>query len=147
MKLKVALSILFVVTILFTSSAIARNTKVELSVKTAVTEGEMSENLLDVPYFMKGQKHPKVKKSFSTVKSNQKGRAFGRSDEEACQVAFINSLLSLQKRAQSEDADAIINIISVTRNNKFESATKFQCVAGTFVSHVALKGELVKFAK
>ncbi|VAX21372.1 hypothetical protein MNBD_NITROSPINAE02-2078 [hydrothermal vent metagenome] len=147
MKLKITLSALFVVTALFASSATARNTKVELSVKKAATEGEMHENLLDVPYFMKGQKHPKVKKSLITVKSNQKGRAFGRSDDEACQVAFINSLLSLQKRAQNEDADAIINIISVTRNSKFESSTKFQCVVGTFVSHVALKGELVKFAK
>jgi hypothetical protein len=50
----------------------------------------------------------------------------------------------LQERAQDEGGDAIVDIVSITRRKKTESASEFRCVAGALIVHVGLRGTIVR---
>jgi len=132
---------------LFVSDAQARNTERLIDVTAAVESAMGKAKLLDVPFYMKGQKHPKVKTKLGNYMSTRKSRGAFRSDLESCKITFLSALISLQKRARKEGGDAIINIISVTKDQEFESATQFRCVAGAIIVHVALRGDVVIFSK
>jgi hypothetical protein len=103
--------------------------------------------LLDVPFYMKGQKHPKVKKTLSEVNTDRSTRGAFRSDSASCQVAFLSALLVLQQRAMDKGGNAIIDIVSTTRGKRTESATEYRCLAGTVIVHVGLRGKIVTLAK
>lgn len=50
----------------------------------------------------------------------------------------------LQSRAEDAGSDAVIDLVSITRDEKMESATDFRCVSGTSVVDVGLRGTIVK---
>ncbi len=129
------------------ATAHARSDTVDYKVADAAATAKGKEALLDVPYYMKGQKHPAVAKSMGTDRSNRKTNAFNKSDEFACQVAFLSALKALQQKAVQMGADGVIDIYSTTKGNKLESADSFRCVVGTIISHVGLNGEYVTFKK
>lgn len=137
-------SLLCIAVICAAAPAFARNTEVFLNAKEAAESEKGQSHLLDVPFYLKGQKQPRVNKVLSEVSSNRSTSGAFRSDEASCQSAFLDALKNLQSRAQSDGADAIVDIVSTTRGKETESATDFRCVAGSVVVHVGLKGKLVK---
>ena len=122
--------------------ASARNTEHFFLVKDA-RESSAGQNLFDVPFYMKGQKHPGVAKTIGTWESNRPSRGVFRSDESSCHTAFISAIRSLQQRAEREGGNAIIDIVSITKGQETASATEYRCVAGSMVVHVGLKGTVV----
>ena len=72
--------------------------------------------------------------------------AFGKAKTDACNRVFISAIIALQKRAQAEGGNAVIDVQSNTKDQPLESATQFRCAAGTMVANVALKGTVVKLA-
>ncbi len=128
----------------FATPANARNTEHNYSVKDAVETGRGNANLLDIPYYFLGQKRPKYSKKIGTWASNRSSSGAFRGDEESCKIAFLSTLIRLQERAKAEGGTAIVDIRSVTRGTKFESATEYRCVAGSMVVHVGLEGTVVK---
>ena len=122
----------------------ARNTDQVLPVKDAMESDQGKAVLFDVPLFFKGAKHPAVKEKLIQVSTHQSTRGAFRSDEASCRVAFLSALKVLQQRAQQEGGDAVIEIVSITRDKQTESATEYRCVAGAMVVHVGLKGRVVK---
>jgi hypothetical protein len=138
---------LYASTGLAATPAEARDTEVLLSAKTAA-ESELGQSaLFDVPFFMKGEKHPPVENEIKQVSTNQSTRGAFRGDDSSCRVAFLSSMKVLQSRAQDAGGDAVIDIVSITRHKKTESSTDFRCVAGTFVVHVGLRGTIVRLKK
>lgn len=129
------------------STAFARTTFLDLSVSQATGSARGKQKLLDVPLYMKGQTHAAVAKSFGSFTSNRRTNAFGRSDPAACQIAFLSALISLQQRAKAEGGNAVVDIVSVTRNNELSSASQYRCAAGFTVANVALSGRVVKLAR
>ncbi len=129
------------------SPAAGRNTILDLDVESAKHAGLGHEKLLATPIYMKGQKHPAVAKDFGVFSSNRRTNAANKSDESACQVAFLSALIALQGRANAVGADAVVDVRSVTRNNNLESATQFRCASGAIVANVALEGRMVKLEK
>lgn len=129
------------------SPASARNTFHDIGVQSAVESSLGRERLLDVPFFMAGQSHPAVKQDLGVFRSNRSTNAFGKSDEEACRIAFLSAVIALQDRARAEGGDAVVDVKSVTKHRDLESTTSFRCVAGNVVANVALSGRVVKFAK
>lgn len=125
-------------------AAWARNTEHILSVATARDSQVGEAKLLDVPFYMKGQEHPAVAKVISEPTSNRTTRGAFRSDEESCRVAFLSAVIALQQRALKDGGDAVVEIVSVTRDKLTESATDYRCVAGSTIVHVSLKGKIVK---
>ena len=129
------------------STADARSTMHDLSVKEA-SESEIGKaELLDVPFYMSGQKHAKVARDLGVFTSNKRTNAFGKSDEAACQIAFLSAIISLQNRATKLGGDAVVDIKSTTKNDDLDSATNYRCAAGGVIANVALTGKVVKFAK
>ena len=62
-------------------------------------------------------------------------------------VLFISAAVSLQDRAKREGGNAVINIHSVYKNDKFESPTEYLCGAGSTMAGVALRGTVVTLPK
>jgi uncharacterized protein YbjQ (UPF0145 family) len=125
----------------------ARETEHILPVQDATESDIGKAKLFSTPFYMKGQEHPTVAQSLGEVTTNQSTSGAFRSDEASCQIAFLSSIRELQKSAFEKGADAIVDVVSITWHERTESATKYRCVAGTFVAHVGLKGTLVKLAE
>lgn len=102
--------------------------------------------LLDVPFFMAGEKHPAVGRKLGEWPTNQRTNAFAKSKTDACHRVFVSAIRSLQLRAQNEGGDAIVDVRSTTKDQPLESATQFRCAAGAAVANVSLTGTVVKLA-
>jgi hypothetical protein len=127
------------------TAAWARETFVDLPVKDAV-ESKHAKGLHDVPFFMAGQKHPKVARKIGEWPTNKRTNAFNKTDTDACNLVFLSAIIQLQERARAEGGDAIIDIKSITKHNDLVSSTEFRCAAGNVVANVALTGTVVKLA-
>jgi hypothetical protein len=141
-----SVAVVLAMLILSTSDAFARNTEVLVDAQQAVDRKGQGD-LLDVPYYLKGQKHPAVKKKIGNWRASRKGRGAFQSDTDACSRTFVSALKSLQQRALKEGGNAIINIISVTKDTPYENAKQFRCIAGGIIVHVALEGDVVVIDK
>jgi len=121
------------------SDVSAANRKHEFPVKHA-KEGKSSKNMLDIPFYMKGEAHPTATQTLGEFKSNKKANGFRKKDQDACDHAFASAIIALQQRAQREGGNAVIDVYSITKDVKYENAEKYTCVAGNTVVHVALMG-------
>ena len=84
-----------------------------------------------------------VKQHKGNFTSKKTTNAFGKSDQESCQWAFLSAIKSLHQRALSEGANAVINIQSITTGESVSDQAEFVCRAGNVVSKVYLKGVVV----
>ena len=138
--------VIYVLIAVFVSAgqAWARSTDHLMSIQEAMESDLGKEKLLDVPVYFAGQSHPPVAKKIGERETNKSTRGAFRTDEQACQIAFLSAVIQLQKRAKDEGANAVIDIESITRNRPHSSATEYRCIAGAAVVHVGLKGTLVE---
>jgi len=110
---------------------------------------ELGKNSLKpgIKLYMKGEKHGKVVKRMGEYKSNKRSNAFAKSAQTACDRAFISALMALQDRAEKEGGNAVIDIYTITKDQKFESAEEYSCIKGGFVANVALMGTVAQLAE
>ncbi|OGB23121.1 MAG: excinuclease ATPase subunit [Burkholderiales bacterium RIFCSPLOWO2_02_FULL_57_36] len=126
----------------------ARDTKHMLPIASAMQVSDAQEKLDgSIRFFFGKQKAPKVLAKLGSDISNRKTNAFGKSDEVACNWAFLSALIALEKRAQALGANAVVNIVSYYKRNEMSSPTEFECHAGGIMAGVALKGDFVKIGK
>ena len=71
----------------------------------------------------------------------------GKSEDAACNSAFLTALAELQSRAKRYNADAVVNIVSYYKRAEMSSATEFECHEGSGYMAVELRGDLVKTAE
>ena len=123
----------------------ARDTRHLLPIAVAM-ETKDAQDKLDgsVKFYFGDQSAPQVLTMLGSDVSNRKTNAFGKSDEKACNWAFLSAMVALEKRAQQMGANAVINIVSYYNKKVMSSATEFECHAGAIMAGVALKGEFVK---
>ena len=131
--------------IIFTSTAIARNSISGYSVDEALSH-EKAESVLggDFRFYFGEQKHGKVIQKLAEIRTNKKTNAFNKSDVEACQWVFLSALKAIKDRAIQMGGNAVINIRSNYKNNLTSSNDSFQCGAGNVIAGVALVGIVVK---
>jgi hypothetical protein len=147
-KIFISLLIIGVASGIASSTAYARNTVQDFSVKEALSNSKISSAIGDdVQFYFGSSKHKKVSKSFGEYRSNKKTNAFGKSDKTACEWAFASAMVSLRKRALKEGGNAVINIKSNYKDHLTTSNTTFQCGAGAVMAGVALVGTVVKIDK
>jgi uncharacterized protein YbjQ (UPF0145 family) len=94
--------------------------------------------------FFGRQKYPKVAKDFGEWRSNKNTNGFAKSGEEACERAFVGTLIALQKRAKKEGANAIVNISSDYENAETSNGSNYLCDAGLVIFGTSLKGRGVR---
>jgi len=70
-----------------------------------------------------------------------------KSDQKACQWAFLSAMATLQDRAIKEGGNAVVNIHRYYYKNTFSSSTEFECGAGAVMSGVTMVGDVVKLAE
>jgi len=68
----------------------------------------------------------------------------GKSNETACNAAFVSALVDLQKRAKQVGATAVVNIVSYYKKVEVSSTTEYECHEGSGYMAVALRGDFVK---
>lgn len=134
----------FLTVLLAAAPASARNDFRDVSVESATETRTASQKLLDVPFYMAGQKHPSIARDLGKFTSNRRTNAFNKSDEYACSIAFLSAIIALQQRAQALGGDAIVDIRSITKHNDLESPSQFRCAVGNVIANVALTGRVVK---
>ena len=123
--------------------ASARTTERFLPAKKAADGALGRQKLNRIAFYMRGQSHRPVKHELGQWSVVGKTQAVLRSDEEACEVAFLSALASLQERARSEGGTALVRIDSVTRGKDTTSSTDYRCLVGATVAHVGLRGDVV----
>lgn len=134
--------------LLFSYSTLqARNTIHQFSIEQALAKGESESKLnSSIRLFFGDQKYPAVERELGHYSSNKKTNAFNKSDQVACEWAFLSAIMSLQKRAVQQGGNAVVNIRSNYYGNVFSSATEFECGAGNTVAGVTMSGDVVKLA-
>jgi uncharacterized protein YbjQ (UPF0145 family) len=126
----------------------ACNTKHILPIAAAMATKDAEEKLDgSVKFFFGKQEHPKVMTKLGTDVSNRKTNSFGKSDEKACNWAFLSAMIALEKRAKQLGANALVNVVSYYQRVEMSSTTEFECHAGALIAGVALKGDFVKIAE
>ena len=130
--------------LLLPQPAAARTTFHDLSIEAAMNSPTGQAKLLKVPVYFSGQSHKAVATELGEFTANRRTNAFNKSDEEACQIAFLSAVISLQTRAQQVGADTVIDVRSTTKHQNLASATQYRCAAGTMVANVVLVGRMVK---
>jgi uncharacterized protein YbjQ (UPF0145 family) len=98
----------------------------------------------DVKFFFGRNKPVRISHQYGNFIANNKAHVLGRSTAEACNLAFLNALEDLQKKARSVGANAVSGVVSYFRRRETTSDDSFECNVGSVVAGVALKGDLVK---
>ncbi|PCI44390.1 MAG: excinuclease ABC subunit A [Proteobacteria bacterium] len=130
---------------LCTNSAEARNDLHDFSIKSALSSPVAKQKVQpNIHLYFGNQKYPRIQKSFGKFSTSKKTNAFNKSDQQACERAFLSAVLQLQRKARNLGANAIINIKSNYNRIETSSRKKFKCAAGNIIAGVALKGTFVK---
>lgn len=124
------------------TAAHARNDSLMLSVEQALSTADAKAKLGDNILFYFGEAKPsKIKQPFGTDTTTRKTNAFNKSDEEACQWAFLSAMIALKEKAQRLGANAVINIRSYSDRVEKRSNTEFECRVGALIASVTLRAE------
>ena len=99
-----------------------------------------------VKFFFGTDNAPAVLQRFRTDVADRRTGTYHKSDQKACNDAFMSALATLEKRAQSAGANAVVNIVSYYKRVEMASATEFECHGGTVRAIVMLRGDSVKIA-
>ena len=129
--------------ILLSAPAMARDDTLYLPIKD-VLNSDMAKEKLDgsVKFHFDSSGGGETLKA--GVVSNRKTNAFGKSDEQACQVAMLSTLIAFQETAKKMGATKVNNLNSYYKKNLYRSSTQYECHAGGFVAGVALRGDIVR---
>jgi len=130
------------------STSFARDDRNRYSIQGAMNI-EAAKEKLNKGYTFKfgAASHGKVKANHGEFTSNKKTNAFGKSDEFACQWAFLSAMLSFQARITKEGGNAVINLRSYYKQQEFSSESEFECGNGAIMAGVTFVGEVVTLEK
>lgn len=146
--MKMLTGLLVATSLLFASDAMARDDRLMFSLGDALKAPAAVERIgKDVRLYFGKQRHPKVAKKLVTVTSNKKTNGFNKSDQAACEWAFLSAMLALQDRARREGGNAVVNIHSYYKQQLVSSRTEYMCGVGTFVVGVTFRGDIVRLKK
>jgi hypothetical protein len=107
----------------------------------------------NVKFYFADQPHPDVDAKATLIQNfvvykrdrdRSSEKSIEKKEEQGCNRALVSILLAFQRYALKIGGNAVINIESYYKENPFRSNDQFECHAGLSVSHVVLKGDIVK---
>ena len=123
----------------------ARETLHKFPIEAALTKAQASGQLAQgIKLFFGTQKHAKPTAQLGPARTNKKTNFFNKSDQEACDWAFLSSMITLTQYAQRVGGNAVVNIRSNYKSNEFSSETEYECGAGNVTGGTAFVGDVVK---
>ncbi|WGL15268.1 excinuclease ABC subunit A [Microbulbifer bruguierae] len=136
--------ILAVVLSVVALEASARESIQNFSLENAMQREDFKSRLGDdIKLYFGETAHPEVTRKVGQVSTSKKTNAFNKSDRVACEWALLSALISLQEQARQSGANAVVNIESNYKHNRYSSTNEFQCGAGNVIAGVALTGSTV----
>jgi len=130
--------------ILLASPVMAKDDRLKFSIDNLLKSDKAKSALYDVPLYFADQPYPEPLRTQSGITTSKKTNAFNKSDQEACEWAFLSAIKALQERAQKGGMNAVVNITSNYKHQNFSSKTEFECGSGKIIAGVALKADIVK---
>jgi hypothetical protein len=131
--------------LLVTGPADARETRHKFPIEAALAKAQASGQLATgVKLFFGTQKHAKPTAQLGPTRTNKKTNFFNKTDQEACDWAFLSSMIALTQYAQRVGGNAIVNIRSNYKSVEFSSETEYECGAGNVTGGTAFVGDVVK---
>lgn len=123
----------------------ARETRHKFPVESALAKAQASGQLAPgIKLFWGTQKHAKPTAQLGLARTNKKTNFFNKTDQEACDWAFLSSMIALTQYAQRLGGNAIVNIRSNYKSVEFSSETEYECGAGNVTGGTAFIGDVVK---
>lgn len=122
----------------------ARDTRYDLPIAQALSSPEAAgvvDPSIKMTFASKGPGRVIEADAVTNKKTSRPGKG---SDERACAWAFLSAYKQLQQRARELGGTGVSNIVSYYKKNVNASPTHYECHAGTFVTGVALKGDIVR---
>jgi hypothetical protein len=143
MRLKMGIVLVLGITCLATA-ADARDDRLRLPLAAVLSSPDAMRTLdPNVHLYFGRQPYPEPVKRLNTTSANKKSNFFNKTDQEGCNWVFLSAVKVLQEFARKMGGNAVVNIVSIYKNQEFVSETEFECGAGTFVGGVALRGDVV----
>ncbi|WP_340679956.1 excinuclease ABC subunit A [Paraglaciecola sp.] len=130
--------------LLMSTAALAKDDRLKFSIDNVLKSDKAKNVLYDVPLYFADQAHAKPERKLVGMTTSQKTNAFNKSDQEACEWAFLSAIKALQAKAQQEGMNAVVNITSNYKHDNFASTTEFECGSGNIIAGVALKADIAK---
>src|SRR5689334_13589443 len=122
----------------------ARDTKYLMKISEVLTMPEAAGRLDPTVKLYFGKESAPPGEEHGEVVANTKTNSLNRKHEEACRWMMLSGLVQLQKRAKAMGATAIVSIESNYKNQPLSSETEFECHAGTLVTGVSLRGQMIR---
>jgi len=123
----------------------ARDDRLKLPLASALTKAQASGKLSGrVKLFFGKQAHPKPETELGQARTNKKTNFLNKSDQEACEWAFLSAMITLTQYAEKQGGNAVVNIRSNYKNVEFSSETEYECGAGNVSGGTAFIGDVVK---
>lgn len=135
--------ILFLGATLFASCVWAKNETIRLPISGALNDPRAKE-VLDPSIKLYFGKNGSGTKITSLLSANKKTNAVGKSDEEACNWAFLAAMKTFQERAKREGGTKVINLSSYYYKKEFISDKEFECGVGNVMVGVTFRGYVAK---
>lgn len=130
---------------LLSSPAQARDERLLFDIQAALNSPEGRDRFDDtIQFYWAEQPYPQPQQSFGIHTTERKTFTPTRTDQDACNHAFIAALAALRDHAKLAGANAVVDIKSLYKNREFRSETQYECRAGYVVTGVSLEGRLVK---
>lgn len=79
----------------------------------------------------------------ANLQTRQAANATGRSDDVACQRAFVNAVVKFQETAKKMGGSGVSNFHSYLDRNVLKNG-EYECEAGTFHARVLMRGDVVR---
>jgi hypothetical protein len=130
--------------VLLATSVYARNVKYLLPINAALQNKDAEERPTgDKKFFFGKEESPAIATQLRNDSAYGKASIRNRSDEDACNRAFLSALVALERRAKQLGGNAVVNITSFFKKGaETSSATEFECHAGASAG-VGLRGDIV----
>lgn len=77
------------------------------------------------------------------IETRQAANATGKTDDAACQRAFINAIVKFQKTAKKMGGTGVSHFRSYLDRNTLQNG-EYDCQVGTFHARVLMKGSIVR---
>ena len=130
---------------IYSGQVYASDKKKEFAIESAYSTAQKAKKFnQNIPIYFNDKEAPLVERLFKDVTLEATSMTVLQDDAEACQKAFKDVLLSMQKQAKQLGGNAIINVHSLQDNKPTENRSMFECSLGSVVGKVVLYGEVVR---
>lgn len=127
--------------------AAARNDEMKFSIADALRTPDAKAKLDPSIRLYFGSTPGGVERTIGETRTNKKTNSFNKTDQQACEWAFLSAVLALQQKARKTGGDAVVGIVSNYKDRRFSSTTQYVCGVGNVVAGVAFKGTIVRMGR